>query len=128
MSQVCQALSGNKSDLQQELREGSAQAIQGVRARPVPDVGRDAAGRKPRARPARENGHTGSQVGEAIAMTVRDADKNDATWLAELLAMGRIRGSFVPRTPIQELRDLAFQARLLFWREKRSQPRVLLDT
>lgn len=36
----------------------------------------------------------------------RKSDKNDATWLADLLAMGLIRGSFVPPTPIQELRDL----------------------
>lgn len=36
----------------------------------------------------------------------RKSDKNDAAWLADLLAMGLIRGSFVPPTPIQELRDL----------------------
>ena len=36
----------------------------------------------------------------------RKSDKNDANWLADLLAMGLIRGSFVPPTPIQELRDL----------------------
>jgi transposase len=35
----------------------------------------------------------------------RKTDVNDATWLAELLAHGLIRGSFVP-PPIQELRDL----------------------
>src|SRR5437773_5267368 len=31
---------------------------------------------------------------------------NDATWIADLLAHGLIRGSFVPPEPIQELRDL----------------------
>jgi transposase len=31
---------------------------------------------------------------------------NDASWIAELLAHGLIRSSFVPPTPIQELRDL----------------------
>jgi len=31
---------------------------------------------------------------------------NDATWLADLLAHDLIRSSFVPPTPIQELRDL----------------------
>jgi len=31
---------------------------------------------------------------------------NDATWIAELLAHGLIRASFVPPQPIQELRDL----------------------
>jgi transposase len=36
----------------------------------------------------------------------RKSDVNDATWLADLLAHGLIRGSFVPPTPIQEMRDL----------------------
>jgi len=31
---------------------------------------------------------------------------NDAMWIADLLAHGLIRGSFVPPTPVQELRDL----------------------
>jgi transposase len=36
----------------------------------------------------------------------RKSDVNDATWLADLLANGLIRASFVPPAPIQELRDL----------------------
>ena len=36
----------------------------------------------------------------------RKTDVNDATWIADLLAHGLIRPSFVPPTPIQELRDL----------------------
>jgi transposase len=36
----------------------------------------------------------------------RKTDVNDATWLADLLAHGLIRGSFVPPTSIQELRTL----------------------
>jgi transposase len=36
----------------------------------------------------------------------RKSDVNDATWLADLLAHGLIRSSFVPPPPIQELRDL----------------------
>ena len=36
----------------------------------------------------------------------RKSDVHDAQWLADLLAVGLIRGSFVPPTPIQELRDL----------------------
>jgi len=36
----------------------------------------------------------------------RKSDVNDATWIAELLAHGLLRGSFVPPAPIQELRDL----------------------
>jgi transposase len=36
----------------------------------------------------------------------RKSDVNDTTWIADLLAHGCIRGSFVPPTPIQELRDL----------------------
>src|SRR5207253_2826344 len=36
----------------------------------------------------------------------RKSDVNDATWIADLLAQGLIRGSFVPPASIQELRDL----------------------
>jgi transposase len=36
----------------------------------------------------------------------RKTDVNDARWIAELLAHGLIRSSFVPPAPIQELRDL----------------------
>jgi transposase len=36
----------------------------------------------------------------------RKTDVNDATWIADLLAHGLIRPSFVPPAPIQELRDL----------------------
>jgi transposase len=36
----------------------------------------------------------------------RKTDVNDAMWIADLLAHGLIRGSFVPPTSIQELRDL----------------------
>jgi transposase len=35
----------------------------------------------------------------------RQRDVNDATWIADLLAHGLIRGSFVPPEPVQELRD-----------------------
>lgn len=40
------------------------------------------------------------------AVPGRKTDVNDATWIADLLAHGLIRGSFVPPTPIQELRML----------------------
>jgi transposase len=36
----------------------------------------------------------------------RKTDVNDATWLAELLAHGLIRGSFVPPAAVQQWRDL----------------------
>ena len=36
----------------------------------------------------------------------RKSDTKDAAWLADLLAMGLIRSSFVPPPPIQALRDL----------------------
>ncbi len=39
-------------------------------------------------------------------MPGRKSDVNDATWIAELLAHGLIRSSFVPPAPIQEMRDL----------------------
>ncbi len=47
----------------------------------------------------------------ANAMEVRNvpgrkSDVSDAAWLADLLAHGLIRGSFIPPRPIQELRDL----------------------
>lgn len=40
------------------------------------------------------------------AVPGRKSDVKDAQWLADLLAVGLIRGSFVPPTPLQELRDL----------------------
>ncbi|HSF47237.1 MAG TPA: IS110 family transposase [Burkholderiales bacterium] len=36
----------------------------------------------------------------------RKTDVNDATWIADLLAHGLIKSSFVPPTAVQELRDL----------------------
>jgi transposase len=36
----------------------------------------------------------------------RKSDVKDAEWIADLLAHGLIRGSFVPPAPIQEIRDL----------------------
>lgn len=36
----------------------------------------------------------------------RKSDQKDAAWIADLLAHGLIRASFVPPSPIQELRDL----------------------
>jgi len=39
-------------------------------------------------------------------MPGRKSDVNDATWIAELLAHGLIRPSFVPPAPVQQLRDL----------------------
>src|SRR5262249_61371117 len=36
----------------------------------------------------------------------RKSDINDATWIADLLAHGLIRSSFVPPAAVQELRDL----------------------
>jgi transposase len=36
----------------------------------------------------------------------RKTDQNDASWIADLMAHGLIRPSFVPPSPIQELRDL----------------------
>jgi transposase len=35
----------------------------------------------------------------------RKTDVNDATWLADLMAHGLIRGSFVPDEPTQEMRN-----------------------
>ena len=49
-------------------------------------------------------------------MPGRKSDVNDATWIADLLAHGLIRASFVPPQPIQELRDLT-RTRKQFGRE-----------
>jgi transposase len=43
----------------------------------------------------------------------RKSDVNDATWIADLLAHGLIRASFVPPPPIQDLRDLTRTRRQL---------------
>ena len=43
----------------------------------------------------------------------RKTDVNDATWLADRLAHGLIRASFVPGQPIQALRDLTRTRRQL---------------
>jgi transposase len=47
----------------------------------------------------------------------RKTDVNDATWIADLLAHGLIRGSFVPEASIQDLRSLT-RTRKQFVREK----------
>jgi transposase len=47
----------------------------------------------------------------------RKTDVNDATWLADLLAHGLIRASFVPPTAVQELRTLT-RTRKQFVRER----------
>jgi transposase len=49
----------------------------------------------------------------------RKTDVNDATWIADLLAHGLIRGSFVPEASIQELRALT-RTRKQLVREKAS--------
>jgi transposase len=49
----------------------------------------------------------------------RKTDVNDATWLAELLAHGLVRASFVPDAPTQELRSL-LRTRKRLAREKAS--------
>ena len=54
---------------------------------------------------------TGVTLVLANAMHIRNvpgrkSDMNDATWIADLLAHGLIRSSFVPPAPIQDLRDL----------------------
>ncbi len=57
----------------------------------------------------------------------RKTDANDATWLAELLAHGLIRASFVPGPEIQELRGL-LRTRKQLVREKASHVQRLQKT
>jgi transposase len=47
----------------------------------------------------------------------RKTDVNDATWLADLMAHGLIRASFVPEEPTQQMRDL-LRTRKQFVRER----------
>jgi transposase len=47
----------------------------------------------------------------------RKTDVNDATWLADLIAHGLIRASFVPGEPTQQMRDL-LRTRKQFMRER----------
>jgi transposase len=47
-----------------------------------------------------------ANAGHIKSVPGRKTDVNDATWIADLLAHGLIRGSFVPPTPIQDLRAL----------------------
>jgi transposase len=58
---------------------------------------------------ARARGSRHPRVGECPARPRdpgRTSDTNDATWIADLLARGLIRGSLVPPPPFEDLRDL----------------------
>ena len=57
----------------------------------------------------------------------RKTDVNDATWLADLLAHGLIRGSFVPDAQTQEMRDL-LRTRKQLVRERASHVQRLQKT
>ncbi len=57
----------------------------------------------------------------------RKTDVNDATWLADLMAHGLIRGSFVPDQQTQEMRDL-LRTRKQFVRERSSHTQRLQKT
>src|SRR5436309_3613545 len=57
----------------------------------------------------------------------RKTDVNDATWLAELLARGLIRASFVPDGPTEELRSL-LRTRKQLVRERASHVQRLQKT
>ena len=57
----------------------------------------------------------------------RKTDVNDATWLADLMAHGLIRGSFVPDAQTQELRAL-LRTRKQFVRERSSHVQLLQKT
>jgi transposase len=57
----------------------------------------------------------------------RKTDVNDATWLADLMAHGLIRASFVPDEPTQQMRDL-LRTRKQFVRERSSHAQRLQKT
>ena len=54
----------------------------------------------------------------------RKSDVKDAQWLADLLAVGLIRGSFVPPAPIHELRDLTRTRKQLIRERSRHTQRI----
>ena len=57
----------------------------------------------------------------------RKTDVNDATWLADLMAHGLIRPSFVPDEPTQQMRDL-LRTRKQFVRERNSHTQRIQKT
>jgi transposase len=57
----------------------------------------------------------------------RKTDVNDATWLADLMAHGLIRASFVPEEPTQQMRDL-LRTRKQFVRERSSHTQRIQKT
>jgi transposase len=57
----------------------------------------------------------------------RKTDVNDATWLANLMAYGLIRGSFVPDEPTEQMRNL-LRTRKQFVRERTSQVQRIQKT
>ena len=57
----------------------------------------------------------------------RKTDVNDATWLADLMAHGLIRASFVPDDPTQQMRDL-LRTRKQFVRERSSHTQRIQKT
>ena len=57
----------------------------------------------------------------------RKTDVNDATWLADLMAHGLIRASFVPDEPTQQMRDL-LRTRKQFVRERSSHTQRIQKT
>jgi len=66
-----------------------------------------------------------ANAGQVRNVPGRKSDVNDATWLADLLAHGLIRASFVPPRPIQELRDLTRTRRELTREIVRHKQRIL---
>ncbi len=57
----------------------------------------------------------------------RKTDVNDATWLADLMAHGLIKASFVPAEPTQQMRDL-LRTRKQFVRERTSHQQRIQKT
>jgi transposase len=58
------------------------------------------------------------------AVPGRKTDVSDAQWLADLLAHGLVRASFVPPAPIQQLRDLIRTRKQLVHERTRERGRV----
>src|ERR1035438_3786998 len=60
-----------------------------------------------------------ANAGHVKSVPGRKTDVNDAAWLAELMAHGLVKASFVPDQPTQQMRDL-LRTRKQFVRERSS--------
>jgi transposase len=64
-----------------------------------------------------------ANAGHVKAIPGRKTDVKDAEWLADLMAHGLVRGSFIAEAPIQEVRDLTRTRKVLVQERSRHSQR-----